>query len=210
MEAKNQRILLVDDDPQLLLLSEMVLTKLGYNVISHSNSNHALELFKDLPDQFDLVITDFRMPGRNGAELSKELLEINPDIPIIICAGAGSDIDEEEVKLSGVKFFMRKPFLKNDFIKMVSEAINDKKNNVSDDAIRISDQVQQSATDCTKGLSCLNNEKNDICKIDSCVNDNVHFVKDDNDRYCNYKKNFGSAFYCNCPVRKEIYNKYKK
>ena len=123
MEEKNQRILLIDDDPQLLLLSEIVLRKLGYNVISHSNSNQALELFRDLPGQFDLVITDYRMPGKNGAELSREILKIDPDMPIILCAGEDSVFDDEELKSTGVKLFIRKPFLKTDFVSMVSGAI---------------------------------------------------------------------------------------
>lgn len=115
---------MVDDDQHLLLLSETVLNKLGYNVISYSNSTHALEMFRELPALFDLVITDYRMPGRNGAELSREFLKINENIPIIICAGDESIVDEEEIESCGATLFIRKPFLKQDFINLVTSAIN--------------------------------------------------------------------------------------
>lgn len=124
MDEKIPRILLVDDDPNILSFSERVLRKLGYNVISHCDSKSALELFRDLPGHFNLIITDFKMPGLNGVEFSNEILKINPDIPIIICAGDGSIIDEDELKACGLKFFVRKPFLKNDFVDMISNALS--------------------------------------------------------------------------------------
>jgi DNA-binding NtrC family response regulator len=124
MNDKHYRILLVDDDSQLLKMGEKIIQRLGYNVIAHNKSTDALELFRDLPNQFDLVITDYRMPDMNGAELSKEILKITPDIPIIMCSGFSSDFSEEDAYFLGIKWFIRKPLMKKDFANLIEEALN--------------------------------------------------------------------------------------
>ena len=124
MKDKPYRILLVDDDSQLLKMGEKIIQKLGYNVISHTKSTDALELFRDLPNQFDLVLTDYRMPEMDGAELSREILKITPDIPIIMCSGFSSDFSEEDARALGINWFIRKPLMKKDFAKLIKEALN--------------------------------------------------------------------------------------
>ncbi len=124
MNDKQHRILLVDDDIHLLKLGERIIQGLGYNVISHTKSTDALELFRDLPNQFDLVITDYRMPEMDGAELSKEILKITPDIPIIMCSGFSSDFSEKDAHTLGISWFIRKPLMKKDFAKLIEEALD--------------------------------------------------------------------------------------
>ena len=121
---KSPRILLVDDEEIVLTLSEKILTKLGYRVIANQSSQDALELFKDLPSQFDLVITDYRMPDMNGDQLSKKILQINPQIPIIMCSGYSSEFSSQDAKDLGIKWFVRKPFLKKDFVELVEKALS--------------------------------------------------------------------------------------
>lgn len=123
MKTKPYRILLIDDDIDLLELSERILKKLGYYVIPYTSSLQALELFRDLPSQFDLVITDFRMPGMNGAELSREILKVAPEIPIIMCSGYSSDFGEEDAQSIGIRWFARKPLLTQDFAILVETAL---------------------------------------------------------------------------------------
>lgn len=124
MNDRNYRILFVDDDIHLLKLGERIIQGLGYNVISQTKSTDALEIFRDLPNQFDLVITDYRMPEMNGAELSKEILKITPDIPIIMCSGFSSEFSEEDAHSLGINRFIRKPLMKKDFAKLIEEALN--------------------------------------------------------------------------------------
>ncbi len=83
----NERILLVDDDENLVFSTELMLRQLGYNVISKTDPLLALEFFKSEHENFDLVITDQAMPQMNGIELAKKMAEIKPDIPIILCTG---------------------------------------------------------------------------------------------------------------------------
>ena len=126
MNGKIPRILLVDDDIHLLKLGEKIIERLGYNVISQQNAKDALEIFKDLPSQFDLVITDYRMPQMTGAELSEEILKISPDMPIILCSGYSSDFGEQEAAELGIGWFMRKPLMNKDFATLIEKALASK------------------------------------------------------------------------------------
>lgn len=123
MINKSYRILLVDDEPQAQRVSQIILEKLGYNVIAHTDPGDALELYGELPDQFDLIITDYRMPGMNGAELSEKVKMINPNIPIIMVSGYASDFSEEDAKSLGINMFVRKPLLTQDFANLVEDAL---------------------------------------------------------------------------------------
>lgn len=73
----------------------------------------------------------------------------------------------------------------------------------------ISEEVLKKTTCCRKNNSCLKGELKHCCKIISCINNEVHFVEPADEKYCEYQKMFGYSCYCNCPVRKEIYRKYK-
>lgn len=66
----------------------------------------ALELFRSQPDQFDLVITDYTMPLMTGVALAKEILNIRPDAPIILCTGYNEMVSEENARLTGVREFI--------------------------------------------------------------------------------------------------------
>ena len=77
---------MVDDEQDLVSTNEYILKLLGYKVITTSSSNEALEIFRKTPD-IDLVITDQTMPGLTGLQLTKELLKIRADIPVILCTG---------------------------------------------------------------------------------------------------------------------------
>ncbi len=85
--TSSEKILLVDDDANLIFATELMLRQLGYEVTSRTNPVDALELFSKDFDKFDLVITDQAMPQMNGIELAAKLSAIRPDIPIVLCTG---------------------------------------------------------------------------------------------------------------------------
>lgn len=81
-------------------------------------------------------------------------------------------------------------------------------NNKSD--VEIDEDVQKSATKCEKEFRCLKDNTYELCKVTESVRDKVIFVECLEEVYCNYKMGYGQHFnICNCPVRKEIYKKYK-
>ncbi|MCF6239509.1 MAG: ATP-binding protein, partial [Candidatus Marinimicrobia bacterium] len=89
-----ERILFVDDEKLLAEMGRDMLERLGYQVTMRCNSLEALATFQKTPTEFDLVITDQTMPDMTGADLSRRMIQIRPDIPIILCTGYSHLIDE--------------------------------------------------------------------------------------------------------------------
>jgi two-component system cell cycle sensor histidine kinase/response regulator CckA len=87
-----------------------MLQHLGYQVIALVDSQKALKLFSESPSQFDLVITDQTMPFMTGEDLGKILMNIRPDIPVILCSGYSDMIDAEKAMAMGFQGFIMKPF----------------------------------------------------------------------------------------------------
>jgi CheY-like chemotaxis protein len=108
-DPTGERILFVDDEELVAHMGSRLLELHGYQVTYRTNSTEALELFRIQPEKYDLLITDHSMPYMTGAELSREVLKIRPDLPIILCT-ASSSITEKEVKQFGVRRFLPKPF----------------------------------------------------------------------------------------------------
>ena len=90
-------------------MTQKMLKRLGYKFETSLNPLQALDLFQSNPDSFDLVITDMTMPQMTGAKLSEKLMEIRSDIPVIICTGHSSLIDEEKAKRFGIDGYLMKP-----------------------------------------------------------------------------------------------------
>jgi len=77
-----KKILIVEDEKTLCLLYEEELAKEGYSVTTANDADTALEILKK--KKFDLIITDIRMPGKNGIDLITKIMGLRKDIPIII------------------------------------------------------------------------------------------------------------------------------
>src|SRR4029077_11998818 len=82
-----ESILVVDDEESLAKMIGKTLARLGYRVTVKTVSTEALETIRQLPDTFDLVVSDQTMPGLTGDKLTEEIRKIRPDIPIILCSG---------------------------------------------------------------------------------------------------------------------------
>lgn len=109
IQKGSERILLVDDDKKVAFMEQHMLEKLGYQVTCHLKSLEALEAFRKMPRDFDLIITDLTMPELTGYELCERIFEIRPDIPIILCTGYGDHINKKKYDLQGIKGFLNKP-----------------------------------------------------------------------------------------------------
>jgi DNA-binding response OmpR family regulator len=77
-----KRLLIVEDEKNLCLLYREELTEAGYKVMAVADADTALEKIKKY--KFDLIITDIRMPAKNGIELITQIMALRKDIPIII------------------------------------------------------------------------------------------------------------------------------
>jgi PAS domain S-box-containing protein len=121
----DERILLVDDEETLAATGKAKLQRLGYQVTAATSSVKALEYFKKHPDAFDLVITDYTMPGMTGTTLSQKILSVRPDLPIIIVTGFSQQLTPERAKSLGIKRMVMKPLTGERFARAVREVLDE-------------------------------------------------------------------------------------
>ena len=107
-------ILFVEDEEPLARLGEEALRGLGYEVLVRTSSVEALEAFRADPFRFDVVVTDQTMPNMTGEALARELLQLRPDVPIILCTGFSHAITPEQAKAIGIRAYLLKPLLIKD------------------------------------------------------------------------------------------------
>ena len=120
----NERILLVDDEPQILKLTARVLKKYGYIVTTAKDGRSALEIFKRNPLNFDLVISDVSMPKLSGDKLALQILAVLPTMPILLASGYSENISEEVIMKAGVKGVLDKPISEDELSRMVRQVLD--------------------------------------------------------------------------------------
>jgi YesN/AraC family two-component response regulator len=119
-----QKILIVDDEPHILLMLKKMLEPSGYEIDLAANGNEGVELFRK--SQADLVITDIIMPEKEGLETIREMRRIKPDLKIIAMSGGGKVSAEnylEIAKIFGASRIISKPFTKQEMVTAVQELI---------------------------------------------------------------------------------------
>jgi len=108
----SERILVIDDEPDMLVLLKMIIEdNTGYDVETTNNPAEGLKMLKE--EAYDLVISDLKMPGMDGLEVFDELRKMKPDIPVIIITAYGSPEAADEALKKGVSDFITKPFRKD-------------------------------------------------------------------------------------------------
>lgn len=101
-------VLYVDDDETVMVLMEALLQRQGYRVTGHNDPEAALRAVRGEPHGFDLVITDFNMPARTGLDLAQDLVEIRPDLPVVILSGYVSESVRSRAAALGVRSVVSK------------------------------------------------------------------------------------------------------
>jgi PAS domain S-box-containing protein len=119
-----ERILFVDDEPFQTDMLKHLLGLLGYRVETRNTAAEALALFQQDPQAFNLVITDMVMPKMTGDELAVRLLEIRPDLPIILATGYSQNITEAKAKAMGIKAFALKPLLIEELSRLIRQVLD--------------------------------------------------------------------------------------
>ena len=121
-----ESILFVDDEEMLAEWGQAMLERLGYAVTALTDSTEALKLFSSDPSRFDLVITDQTMPKLTGLNLARKLLEVQNNIPIIICTGHSDGVSPEKAREVGIKEFLIKPIGKQELATVVRSVLDTK------------------------------------------------------------------------------------
>ncbi len=108
--VSSRRILLVDDDPMLLTVHKMFLTRSGFEVLEASGLEEAMVLLTQQgPASIDTVISDYRMPGGSGIELLQRIKKLDPTLSVVI-ATAQSDMGSiSKILAQGAAAYLEKP-----------------------------------------------------------------------------------------------------
>ncbi len=112
-------ILFVDDEQSLALIGSQLLERLGYTVTTRTSSVEALEAFQADPEKFDLLITDQTMPNLTGVQLARQVLELRPDLPVILCTGFSETVGPEQAMSVGIRDLLFKPIALRDLAEAI-------------------------------------------------------------------------------------------
>lgn len=106
-----ESILVVDDDKIIADMVKRMLVKCGYKVDVYYNSLEALNVIQQLPDKYDLLISDLTMPNMTGLDLSQRLQKLHLEIPVIIMTGYGDNLTDATLRQHGIKQVIGKPIV---------------------------------------------------------------------------------------------------
>ena len=119
-------ILLVEDEPSILKVTTMLLTRQGYAVIAANTPGEAIELAGEYQDEISLLMTDVVMPEMNGRDLSKKLLSRNPNLKCLYMSGYTADVIAHHGVLDEGVYFIQKPFTMTDLAAKVRVVLDSK------------------------------------------------------------------------------------
>ena len=117
--SQKASLLIVDDEESLLRLISSFLKDNDYQVRTAGGGREALSLFSSDPQSFDLVVTDYQMPGMNGMDLTKWLHRLRSHLPVILCSGAFVPPDPLPAFMS----FLSKPYQLKNLLSEIEKAL---------------------------------------------------------------------------------------
>ena len=102
-------VLYIDDDESIVDMMKQLLERKGYCVSGYTDQNDALAAARAEPGRFDLVVTDYNMPGMSGLEVARALREIRADLPIVLASGNITEELRAQAPAAGVSELVFKP-----------------------------------------------------------------------------------------------------
>jgi DNA-binding NtrC family response regulator len=105
-----KRILLAEDEERLRTIMAMMIEELGAEVTTLADGKSAINSYIANRDEIDLVILDIRMAGLSGASTFKQLLEIDPDVKVVLSSGIWPDDELVDLLFANKGGFVEKPF----------------------------------------------------------------------------------------------------
>lgn len=118
-----ETVLVVEDEDVVRNLSERVLNKYGYNVVTAIDGQQGLDVYSEQRKDIDLVLLDMSMPNMSGKTVLEKMIQINPEVRVIIFSGhSRQEIGEET--LSQSKEFIYKPYDIKDLVKKVRRVLD--------------------------------------------------------------------------------------
>ena len=123
------RILVVDDEPDLLTATSDILRKIGYKTITAANAQEALSILAGpIGTSIDLMLTDVVMPGgTTGFDLAQEIEQKHPGISVLVTSGFTGKLNGHGARSSGNRAILHKPFDERSLAATVAKALNDRR-----------------------------------------------------------------------------------
>ena len=118
-----ERILLIEDEAQVLEFSSRALQEYGYEVVKASTAKQAQELFSSEPKGFDLVLCDVVLPDKNGVRLTEELSAQKPGLKIILSSGYADNKSQwAQIEQRGIPF-LQKPYSLTELFQTIRDVL---------------------------------------------------------------------------------------
>jgi CheY-like chemotaxis protein len=122
-----ETILLVDDEQMIIDIGRDMLESLGYHVLTADTGEEALGIFEKSRDDIDLVVLDMVMPKMGGGEVFDRLIEIRPDVKVLLASGYTIRGQATEILNRGCDGFIQKPFNLEQLSEKTREILDTKK-----------------------------------------------------------------------------------
>lgn len=119
LDSVKQRILVVDDEKMLLILTGELLREAGYEVVTAQSGFECLDLFRISPRKFDLVLLDLNMPLMDGEETFQRLRALRHDVRVMLCTGCVQQERLNHMLDSGLCGFIQKPLGPREYVSSV-------------------------------------------------------------------------------------------
>ena len=129
MDGMGKRIMYVDDDEALVFLVDRALTRKGFAVSTFTDPRQAVATLRDRPQDFDLVVTDYNMPGYSGVELLREARLIRAALPVALASGYVTPEIEKNALAEGARALIHKPNDVNEMCETLQQLLQ-----ISDDS----------------------------------------------------------------------------
>jgi CheY-like chemotaxis protein len=123
LQASEDTLLIVDDEPLMTELFEKFMSKRGFRVLTAASGPEALRIIEHEKDNIRLVLTDMTMPVMDGLALARELLKFVPSVPVMLATGHDADL-ETAGGLPNVISVVRKPYQNRDLAEQIRELLD--------------------------------------------------------------------------------------
>ena len=130
MDSAGSRILVVDDEPALLDLMKIYLSRLGYAVNTSDSTEHAWQTFAESPGEFAVAVVDGTMEGDGLQDLAARMLAANSSMGVIACSGYPVDMSAIKAAAPGRVGFLPKPFTPDELTEAVRGMLAQKKEDI--------------------------------------------------------------------------------
>ncbi len=123
-DGERELVLIVDDEELVTLLVGEMLAGEGYRVLTAPDGFRALELYRRLGSEIALVILDFTMPVMDGSDVFNELLQLDPNVPVVLSSGFTEQERLRGMLAKGLRGFLPKPYTQDKLLSQIRATLD--------------------------------------------------------------------------------------